>query len=277
MGQESNMISTSSQSSSRLKKALGVLSVSTFLKHKYINTSNIKQSYISHQFVCICGLLQHSRFDTAWFVRIQVKLQRSMMIQQDIRHESDEQEKKSERFPGGWRTARPPSLQGTKPLAVGWANKSVCQDKATWIFSLEKSFIHMIIIILYNLDIYVFIYKFITSFKINRRGTPLLTNMLLGSSMFHEKRVDIAGSSQFVSNFWWIQPSLPPPPPMHFEISTDLHWSHWPQIWMKKKRWNSVKQRNTVIPVTYRVSYNIISMFGQYKGGRGEQKSKTSH
>ena len=27
--------------------------------------------------------------------------------------------KKSEKFPGRWRTARPPSDQGTKPLAVG--------------------------------------------------------------------------------------------------------------------------------------------------------------
>ena len=26
----------------------------------------------------------------------------------------------------------------------------------------------------------------------------------------------------------------PPASIMHFEISTDLHWSHWPQIWMKK-------------------------------------------
>ena len=61
--------------------------------------------------------------------------------------------KKSEKFPGGWRTARPPSDQGTKPLAVGRENKSVCQDKATLMFPLENSFICMIIIILYNLEI----------------------------------------------------------------------------------------------------------------------------
>ena len=46
--------------------------------------------------------------------------------------------------------------QGTKPIAVGRANKSVCQDKATLIFPLEKSCIGMIII-LYNLEIYLFI------------------------------------------------------------------------------------------------------------------------
>ena len=68
------------------------------------------------------------------------------------------------------------------------------------IFPLEKSFICMIII-LYKLEIYLFIYKFITSFKINRRDRPLLTNLLLGSSMFHKKRADVAGSSPFARNF----------------------------------------------------------------------------
>ena len=109
--------------------------------------------------------------------------------------------KKSEKFPGGCRTAMPPSDQGAKPLAVVSAHKSVCQDRATLIFPLEKSCICMIIIMLYNLEIYLCIYTFITSFKINRSGTPLLTNLLLGSSMFHEKRADVAGPSQFASNF----------------------------------------------------------------------------
>ena len=99
--------------------------------------------------------------------------------------------------------ARLPSDQGTKPIAVGRANKSVCQDKATLIFPLEQSCICMIII-LYNLEIYLFIsllHHSKSSKKNPKRGTPLLTNLLLGSSMFHERRADVAGSSQFARTF----------------------------------------------------------------------------
>ena len=67
-------------------------------------------------------------------------------------------------------------------------------------------------------------FKLITSFKINKRGTPLLTNLLLGSSMFHEKRADVAGSVVLVSSPATFDgfSQVYPPPLMHFEISTDI-------------------------------------------------------
>ena len=156
--------------------------------------------------------------------------------------------KKSEIFLEGWRTARPPSDQGTKVLAVGFfwgggdrvhlgestllkiiicingrlppkkqASRKPCQDKATLIFPLEKGFICMTIIILYNLEISLFIYKFITSFKINRRGTPLLTNLLLESSIFHEKRADVTlVPVSLPATFDGFSQVYPPPPPNTF-------------------------------------------------------------
>ena len=51
-----------------------------------------------------------------------------------------------------------PTRSRGKALSCGLSKRFVCQDKATLIFPLEKSFICMIIIILYNLEIYLFIY-----------------------------------------------------------------------------------------------------------------------
>ena len=149
------------------------------------------------------------------------------------------QEKQSEKFPGAWRTARPPSIQGAKPPRAEQISL-YARIRQHWFFTWKTFYLYD------NHNIQsgdLDIFKFITSFKINRISTPLLTNLLLGSSMKREQMLLVPVSLPATFDGF---SQVPPPPIMQFEISTDLHWSHDHKFgWWKNL--NSAEKRNILL------------------------------